>query len=376
MRHAVGLASRLVAAARPAAKSARCLYKGVRVTSSRRDADTAPDMPIPWRLVVAFLLAGGASSAAAQGACGAPLDPAADAGARIAAVACEEHALWYSPFIDHTGRLASMRISESEALRLRDGSTPAWMRVAEYWQRSGVRWPPSGLPAGAECMPGARDAGAALCRVFLIDTPWSAVFVSYVMGRAGIAGFPASARHVDYVREAHGATGSAPYRLVDPHDTAPAVGDLLCFARGSGQVMGHAGFIAWLARTKSEPMAMHCDIVVSAGDGRARLVGGNVLQGVTMRIIPLNRAGRFWGLAQRTAQQAECTPSNASDCNFNRQDWVALMKLDARAAAPGQPRVLPLDRPSCCEVCELPMPTGMRRCTAGEANGSGLPIGG
>ena len=56
--------------------------------------------------------------------------------ARIAAIACRENALWYSPFIDANGRLASNTVSEAEAARLSDGATPAWMRVVEYWRGS------------------------------------------------------------------------------------------------------------------------------------------------------------------------------------------------------------------------------------------------
>lgn len=206
--------------------------------------------------------------------------PAAGHGtaARIAAIACAEHALWYAPFIDETGRLASLSVSEAEALKLRDGSTPAWRRVAHYWLGSGVRWPPDGLAPAADCVGASpAPAAAALCRTFLIDTPWSAVFVSYVLTRAGVPGFQPSARHADHVRAAHGTRG--PYRIADPDAEALAVGDLACFARLPSQAFGHVGFRRWLEGSAGGALAMHCDVVVSIADGRARLVGGNVLQG-------------------------------------------------------------------------------------------------
>ena len=83
---------------------------------------------------------------------------------------------------------------------------------------------------------------------------------------------------------------------------------------------------------------MHCDIVVAAnpgGDGRLYLVGGNVLQGVTMRVLPLNRGGAIWGLPQR-ARVPRCVASPASEaaCSFNRQDWVALAEARTVASAP------------------------------------------
>ena len=63
-------------------------------------------------------------------------------------------------------------------------------------------------------------------------------------------------------------------------------------ARGDARFPGHGS---------GDGLNMHCDIVVAAnpgGDGRLYLVGGNVLQGVTMRVLPLNRGGAIWGLPQ------------------------------------------------------------------------------
>lgn len=298
-----------------------------------------------------------------------------DTAGRIARIACDEHALWYSPFIDEKGRLASLRVSEAEALRLRDGATPAWRRVAAYWMQSGVRWPPNGLTSGADCVGASSDpAASALCRAFLIDTPWSAVFVSWVMTRAGLPGFQPSARHVDYVRDAYRGGAGSPYRLADPDAEAPATGDLMCFARVPSQAFGAAGFRRWLDSAGDGALAMHCDVVVSTSNGRARLVGGNVLQGVTMRVLPLNRTGRFWGLPRRTGTEPECSPANPSACDFHRQDWVALLKLNPAAnrppASPGlrpPQSMTPTQVQPCCEVCALPMPEGMRRCPAPSA---------
>lgn len=310
------------------------------------------------RLACLVLAAACAAPAHAAG-CVAPPEDGTTA-SRIAAIACAEHDLWYSPFIDESGRLANMRISEAEGLRLRDGATPAWRRVAAYWLGSGVRWPPPGLPAGADCQGADGSVGVALCRTFLIDTPWSAVFVSYVLTRAGVPGFRPSMRHVDYVRDAFRDGG--PYQLADPDVESPSVGDLVCFSRLSSQVFGVQGFRGWLDRSYGGALPMHCDIVVSTGGNRARLVGGNVLQGVTMRVLPLNRLGRLWSLPRRAVNDPECGPANAAACNFNRQDWVALLKLDPAANVR-----TPVDagRPeTCCVVCMLPMAPGMRRCPA------------
>ena len=65
-------------------------------------------------LVLAGLLA--ADAAAAADVC--PLvrnrQSAPDVATRIAAVACSEHMLWYRPFIDAQGRLASVSVAEAE----------------------------------------------------------------------------------------------------------------------------------------------------------------------------------------------------------------------------------------------------------------------
>lgn len=295
---------------------------------------------------------------------------------RIGALACAEHVLWHSPFIDVDGRLARMEVAEAESTRLRDGLTPAWRRVAQYWASSGQLARMANVEGAGDCAR-ALDSRpvASSCRAFLIDTPWSAVFVSYVMGRVGVPGFRGSLRHLDYVRDAFGNDGSGPYRLEDPAVATPAVGDLLCFSRMPSTVFGHAGFRRWLGRPFSRALDMHCDIVVGVERGRAHLVGGNVLQGVTRRILPLNRQGRFWALAYRSAGDAECRPGHPAACNFNRQDWVALLKLDPVIAAstPAVPAPVPPLPTPCCIACVLPMPAGLQRCRADATHAPDVP---
>ena len=129
---------------------------------------------------------------------------APDAATRIAAFACQEHGLWYRPFIDRNGRIASSTVMESEVSLLDDGASQAWRRVARYWQESGVLRQVGQLPGAAEC-DGAASAGypSLACRGFVIDNPWSATFVSWVMRKANLPGFRASASHITYVRDAY-----------------------------------------------------------------------------------------------------------------------------------------------------------------------------
>ncbi|WP_189453682.1 DUF2272 domain-containing protein [Cognatilysobacter bugurensis] len=290
-----------------------------------------------------------------------PAGRAETLGERIAAVACTEHERWYAPFIDASGRLAAAGVSEAEASALRDG-TPAWHRVAQYWRNSGVRWPSPLLPEGTDCSvvdaTTAPPANVALCRTFLVDMPWSAVFVSYVMTQAGAPGFTPSAAHIDFVGAAH--RGEGPFRFADPQAEAPAAGDLLCYVREPEALFGHPGLRGWLDRWPAEWLPMHCDVVVSTHGGHARVVGGNVLHGVTMRLLPINRAGRFRGLPQRTAEDYPCDPDRPAMCNLNRQDWAALLKLDP-ALKPNAP---PASEPSCCTACLVPLPAGVVRCEA------------
>jgi hypothetical protein len=104
-------------------------------------------------------------------------------------------------------------------------------------------------------------------------------------------------------------------------------------------------------------IAMHCDIVVAIDDGKLYAVGGNVLQGVTMRTLHVNRNGKLWNLPHRTGVPVVCSPAASQACTFNRQDWVALLKLVPKAAPPAPVQ-------NCCTLCPLPMPPDMRRCPA------------
>lgn len=289
---------------------------------------------------------------------------------RIAAIACQENALWFGAFIDGDGRLASTTVAEAETSRLRDASTPAWRRVADYWKGSGLLWQMSSFAGASECgySPAANSdqmrVANASCRAFLIDNPWSAVFVSYVMNRAGVPNFRASASHIDYVRDAYLHPDSSPYTFADPDTTAPAPGDLLCFVRASSTPFGYAGLKAFLDRDQGA-LNMHCDIAASIDGGKLYLIGGNVLQSVTLRELNLNAGGQLWALPRRDGAPADCRPGHEQGCSFNRQDWAALLKLKTMVPTTPAPTLTPVR--NCCEVCPLPIPDGMQRCPAAPA---------
>lgn len=309
------------------------------------------------RLLLTILLLALAGAANAIDVCGgfARNLQSTQYGERIAGVACYESLLWYSPFIDGNGRLASITVSESESARLSDGVTPAWKRVAAYWRESALLGPMAGYPGASDCTYG--EGGflqSASCRAFLVDQPWSAAFVSYVMTRAGVPGFRNSASHIDYVRDAYRRPESSPYTFADPLTTPAQPGDMLCFVRASTRVYGFAGLSQFLAGSDSAGLKMHCDIVVANSGGMLSTIGGNVLQGVTLRQLPVNRNGLPWLLPLRTDADPACRPDMPDACNFNRQDWSALLKLKSLPPAPGPVGMSPLTpaaNPDCCVNC-------------------------
>lgn len=278
--------------------------------------------------------------------------PGAPAAARIAAAACTEHRLWYRPFIDAGGRLAGSRVREAESARLGNGQ-PAWERVIAYWRDSGLLW-----QTGAASACGSTDTGPAApawCRSFVVDTPWSAAFVAWVMRSADVPGYRGSASHVQYVRRAYRDPSGNAYRVAFPQGAKPRQGDLLCYVRVTSRIYGFDGVMALLAGDEGG-LDMHCDIVVGvtqAPEPAAYLVGGNVFDGVTMRIIALDGAGRLSTLQMRSGTDQDCSPESPSACNLNRQDWAVLLELrDETALTALHPAVLPVAAPGATEQVE------------------------
>ena len=329
-----------------------------------------------YRLIFVCLLLLGSGAATAADVCPATQQQqfSADTATRIAAIACNEHQLWYRPFIDTNGRVASGTVWEGEASRLGDGATEAWRRVATYWRESGLLWQMSRFPGASDCGYATGGGGyqTSSCRVFVIDNPWSAAFVSYVLKKADVPGFRASASHIDYVREAYLRPEESAYQFLDPATARAGPGDLLCYVRVPARMYGYQGLKAAVV-SGTTGLNMHCDIVVAANpgsDGKVYTIGGNVQQGVTMRLLPVNRDGLFWGLSQRTIAEPSCSPDAAASCNFNRQDWSALLKLKSPAALARLPRtwdatpgaMLPAHSTACCVHCVVGANPPVPRC--------------
>ncbi|HEY0335510.1 MAG TPA: DUF2272 domain-containing protein [Stenotrophomonas sp.] len=327
---------------------------------------------LPYVPLGLLLLAIGGHAAASE-VCDLPprygLTPAATA---IVQAACSEHRAWYQPFIDTEGRVASLSLTEAERGELDYDRGEAWQRVAAYWRESGLLSSVGDQPGARSCMaPDGSRWSEVDCRAFLIDTPWSAAFVSWVMHRAGLAGFHASARHIDYIRAAYRNEDGDPYQYADPAIEKPAPGDLLCLLRGRDRVLGNAGLSAAFANGGAVGWPSHCDVVIAAnvgGDRTLYLIGGNVFNTVMMRKLPLDRGGRIV-MAPPSAQASDgedgigialgCSPSREKECDYNRRDWAALLKLRPtalRVAPP--PQSLPSVTPA---TSATPMPAGFPR---------------
>lgn len=281
-----------------------------------------------------------------------PLNLSGSTAERIVAVALREHAMWYQPFIDANGRLASYRVSEAENSQLADG-TEAWQRVLGYWRNSGTLYEmsQSNIPGAYACQfPTGFAQGKAECRTFIIDNPWSAAFVSYVMAQARVPGFRASPRHYDYIRQAFNVDSGGPYYYADPAVQRADPGDLLCFVRGNGSTYGYEGLTARL-NGNGGSLASHCDIVVGR-DRELRTIGGNVFNGVTLRKLKLDVQGRAvlprpvsmsgYEDGDSGSYSAACSPSNEAACDFNRQNWAVLLKLKPAANSPGTATGMPV----------------------------------
>ncbi|MFZ5637367.1 MAG: DUF2272 domain-containing protein [Pseudomonadota bacterium] len=250
---------------------------------------------------------------------------------RIAEVACREHAEWYAPFINGEGRVGwkDGRIpmeAEGKGERLASGARP-WQRVADYWRRTPALRNMRGIEGASECESISADwRENAACRAFILDNPWSAAFVSYVMKAAGVEDFGFSQEHVAYIFDAWDPSSTRRrYRLVAPGREKPEIGDLLCYSR-EPRIVNHRDLIAFFERG-GRGLKSHCDIVVGVnlnGDSKLYAIGGNLLHTVMMRKVPLNARGVF---APPVRGDGPCRMNEERACGLSDKAWIALLKL-------------------------------------------------
>jgi hypothetical protein len=117
------------------------------------------------------------------------------------------------------------------------------------------------------------------------EVPWSATFISWVMKKAGARNkFVYNASHSKYITDsiANRKNGNSkePFVGYRINEIAPKVGDLVCYARQDGVNYDTIG-----------SYKSHCDIVVSAKENQIEVIGGNVNQAVTKKILKTDSKG-------------------------------------------------------------------------------------
>jgi Uncharacterized protein conserved in bacteria (DUF2272) len=331
-----------------------------------------------------------------QAACDATAaKPPSALGHRIAQTAIDEFVGFGGHEIDATGRIFHFGLTEAEHEEDDAGDKPAslghlgWWRVMKYWRtlygdndtadKLEVRGyrdasTSTGDAQAAEVLrtdaarllrladqasdPEAREIlREAAVRTAIVDTSWSAAFISYVVRQSGVSvdEFPFANAHRVYIYDAFATSAAEPtntaghgiYRAC-PLATRPRVGDLICAQRESA--LADAGEEAVRERIRAElagsPDARtvrrtHCEVVAYV-DARARKVytiGGNVNQAVTARKMNLRRDLKFsaaqkgscggaghWTLP-RPSGEAPREPGHAEKCSLNDKKWFVLLQV-------------------------------------------------
>jgi hypothetical protein len=174
-------------------------------------------------------------------------------------------------------------ISQANRLGTFEDAPEVDTTVAGYW---------SATPDGGETIIASQNAawkGPGGDAVNWVQ-PWSAAFVSWTMCEAGLGDlkqFARSIAHRVYIDQAIDARdGKAPDAAYEAHDVGEMPvepGDLLCNSRAG--ILYRSLADRRVAMGQSVPA--HCDIVVKVEPERALVIGGNVLQSVSLTILPM-----------------------------------------------------------------------------------------
>jgi hypothetical protein len=322
--------------------------------------------------------------------------PASELGRRIAQIAIDELTRFGGHRIDSNGRLFRFGLTEAEHEEEDGGSRPTrldhlgWWQVMRYWRAlfgddfadklevRGYRDASSATPdtqaaallrtsAGqllraAEAVPdpAAREIlREAALRAAIVDTPWSAAFVSSVIRQTGAAAsaFSFANAHRVYIYDAFATStaeltneaGGRLYRACPLTTTRPRVGDLICFHREAA--LADVGDKAVRERIRAEldggaearsVRRTHCDVVAYIDPPARKMyaIGGNVEQSITVKKLNLRTRGlKFstpqrgtcggpghWTLPQHPAD-APRTAGRTKKCSLNDKNWFVLLQL-------------------------------------------------
>jgi hypothetical protein len=327
--------------------------------------------------------------------------PAGELGQRIAQTAIDEFNRFGGHQIDARGRLFRFGLTEAEHEEDDGGAARAsldhlgWWQVMKYWralygddaaskleargyrdaststqdtQDAGLlRTDAARLLREAESVsdPAAREIlREAALRAAVVDTSWSAAFISYVVKQAGAGDntFRFANAHRAYIYDAfatsmaeqNNETDNHIYRACPLSATKPRIGDLICNQRESS--LADATEEAVRERIRGELASggttrsvrrTHCEVVASI-DPRTRTmitIGGNVLQAVTARKLNLRKRSLKFSAAQtshcggadrwtltkaagRTPAQPSAQASHGpAKCSLNDKKWFVLLQV-------------------------------------------------
>jgi hypothetical protein len=207
-------------------------------------------------------------------------------------------------------------------------------------------------------------------RAAIVDNPWSAAFISYVIKSAALddvadpanvqrfakTRFQFSSAHRHYIFAAFktsiadAAAGKASvkdghlYRACPIHTTQPRIGDLICYHRekhlgntGDGAVRDLILSEAQSGKAETSISRNHCDVVVHIDRPAKKMyvVGGNVQQSVTVKKLRLRQDLKFaenkqrcgdWTLPPPSAS-VPVGPSLRDNCSLNEKKWFVLLQM-------------------------------------------------
>jgi hypothetical protein len=315
-------------------------------------------------------------------------------GQRIAQTAIDEFTRFGGHEIDSDGRLFHFGLTEAEHEE-DDGGRPGaqldhlgWWQVMKYWRELFGDDPASKLEVRGyrDASTSTQDTDKAVLlrtsaaqllrlaegvsdpdmreilretalRAAIVDTSWSAAFISYVVRQSGVGpnAFQFANAHRVYIYDAFAVSAAelkneptdGIYRAC-PLATSPRVGDLICQQRESELANASDEAVRERIRTELDgsiqPRSVrrtHCEIVahVDKAAHKVYTIGGNVNQAVTARKMNLRRkltfpasqkgncsGRRHWSLPQPAGHTPDA-PGLTTNCNLNDRKWFVLLQL-------------------------------------------------
>jgi hypothetical protein len=319
--------------------------------------------------------------------------PPGELGRRIAQTAIDEFNRFGGHLIDSDGKLFHFGLTEAEHEE-DDGGAPqatlghlGWWQVMEYWRTLF-----EGDPTDKLEVRGYRDASTstqdsqdaallrtsaarllreaenasdpeireilreAAMRVAIVDTSWSAAFISYVIRQSGVASnaFRFANAHRVYIYDAFATSAAelktAPnegiYRACPLTTTEPRLGDLICEHRESALADLSEEAVRERIRAELDGSVeartirrSHCEVVAHVDEAARKVytIGGNVNQAVAVRKLNLRQDLKFsiWqkgdcGSPGRWTFPQPATPSAhaaSTKCGLNDKKWFVLLQL-------------------------------------------------